>query len=232
MARIYVVEDEPIIRQDLVFTLEDMEHEVIGQSGKYEKAFNEIQSLNPDLILLDINLNDLKDGVDLGMIIHTQFSIPFIYITSYYDSATVERAKHTHPAAYVIKPFDENDLKINIELALTKRKILQSNYSSNKLFVKNNQDLVAITPEEIIYVEADDNYSKVHTDKGQFILAHTLKKTEEKLSNKGFLRIHKSYLINFERIDIITEGMVFLGDQHLPIGKSYKAHLQEFLITL
>jgi DNA-binding LytR/AlgR family response regulator len=232
MAKIYVVEDEPIIRQDLVFTLEDLGHDVIGQSGKYGQAFADIQTKNPDLVLLDINLNDQKDGIDLGMSLHTQMNIPFIYITSYYDTATVERAKQTFPAAYVIKPFDENDLKINIELALLKKRVVRENYATNKLFVKNNQDLVAITPSEIIYVEADDNYSRIHTDKGHFILAHTLKKTEEKLADRGFIRIHKSYLINFERIDLITEGMVFLGNKHLPIGKAYKAHLQDYLITL
>lgn len=230
MANIYIVEDEPIIRQDLVFCVEDMGHDVIGQSGKFEKAQSEILSIKPDLILLDVNLDSEKDGIDLGELLH-QAKLPFIYITSYYDKSTVNRAKHTYPAAYVIKPFDEQDLKINIDLALMKTK-KSFNYASNKLFVKNNQDLVAVLPNEIIFVEADDNYCKVYTDKGQFTLAHTLKKTEEKLSGKGFIRIHKSYLINFERIDIITEGMIHLGDHHLPIGKAYKAQLQEFLFTL
>tara|TARA_B100001245_G_C22852777_1_gene409949 strand:- start:153 stop:845 length:693 start_codon:yes stop_codon:yes gene_type:complete len=230
MARIYIVEDEPIIRQDLVFCVEDMGHEVIGQSGKFDTAHEEILAKKPDIALLDVNLDSEKDGIDLGEVL-LKAKISFIYITSYYDKATVDRAKHTFPAAYVIKPFDEQDLKINIDLALMKMKRAGS-FSSNKLFVKNNQDLVAVVPNEIIYVEADDNYCKVHTDKGKFMLAHTLKKTEEKLMDKGFIRIHKSYLINFERIDIITEGMVHLGDHHLPIGKAYKTQLQEFLFTI
>ncbi|WP_421874190.1 LytR/AlgR family response regulator transcription factor [Marinoscillum sp.] len=232
MASIYIVEDEPIIRQDLVFCVEDLGHEVVGQASNYEKAIAEISRLQPDLTLLDINLDGDKDGIDLGQKLYTELHIQFIYITSFYDKPTVERAKHTFPAAYVLKPFDEEDLKINIDLALLKKRKTVERFESSKLFVKNNQDLVAILPSEIIYLEADDNYCRVYSDKGPFILAHTLKKTEEKLADKGFLRIHKSYLINFERIDIITEGMVHLGDHQLPIGKAYKADLQAFLVTL
>lgn len=231
-SKILIVEDEPIIRQDLAFCIEDMGHEVIGQASSVEKARPLITQLAPDLILLDINLEGKMDGIDLGMEVHGQLQIPFIYITSYYDQATVARAKHTFPAAYVLKPFDEDDLKINIDLALMKKQKSTRQFSSNKLFVKNNQDLVAITTSEILFVAADDNYCKVYAEKGEYVLAHTLKKTEEKLSTKGFIRIHKSYLINFERIDTITEGYVYIGEHHLPIGKSYKAYLQEFLITL
>ncbi len=232
MAKIYIVEDEPIIRQDLVFCVEDMGHEVVGHAPDYQKALTEIRETHPDIVLLDINLTGEKDGIHLGEKLNTELHITFIYITSFYDQSTVERAKHTYPAAYVLKPFDEEDLKINIDLALSKRRKAAGKFSSSKLFVKNNQDLVAVTPAEIILVEADDNYCRVYTDKGEFILAHTLKKTEEKLADKGFLRIHKSYLINFERIDLITEGMVHLGKHQLPIGKAYKADLQAFLITL
>ncbi|MEQ8469698.1 MAG: response regulator [Marinoscillum sp.] len=231
-AKILIVEDEPIIRQDLTFCIQDMGHEVVGQAGSVEKARNLIAQVNPDLILLDINLDGVADGIDLGLEIHNTMHLPFIYITSYYDQATVDRAKHTFPSAYILKPFDEDDLRINIDLALLKKQKSPHRFSSNKLFVKNNQDLVALSPQEILLVEADDNYCKVYAEKGQYVLAHTLKKTEEKLASKGFIRIHKSFLINFERIDTITDGYVYLGDHHVPIGKSYRAHLQEFLITL
>lgn len=232
MVKILVVEDEPIIRQDLCFCIADMGHEVLGQAESFEEATELLDgTILPDLILLDVNLEGEKDGIELGAKINALYNIPFIYITSYFDPNTVERAKETCPASYVIKPFDAEDLRVNIDLALYKRKKTPQ-FSSNKLFVKNNQDLIAINPEEIIYVEADDNYSKVHTEKGYHVISHTLKKVEEKLTSRGFIRIHKSYLINFEKIDTITDGMVYLGAVHLPIGKAYRSGLQHFLVTL
>lgn len=233
-ASILIVEDEPIICQDISFNILDMGHKIAGTASNFEDAVKLLKENNPDLVLLDINLEGEKDGVDLGKQLHNIYKVPFIYITSYYDKKTVDRAKETYPAAYIIKPFDEHDLALNVDLALYKyrKEHSVSSSSSNKIFVKNNQDLVALQADDIFYIEAYDNYSRVFTENKEYLVSHTLKKIEEKLVPKGFIRIHKSYLVNFEKIETISEGMVFMGEYKLPIGKAYRSQLQDFLVTL
>jgi len=231
-ASIFIVEDEPIIRQDIMFCLKDAGYSIVGHAANYDDAISGIKAGNIDLVLLDVNIEGDQDGIEIGKKLSAEKKYPFIYLTSYYDSNTLNRAKATLPSAYIIKPFDEDDLLLNIELALHKSKKETSSFQTNKIFVKKNQDLVALQSEDIVYIEAYDNYSNVFTSDDKYLVSHTLKKIEDKLSEKGFLRIHKSYLINFEKIDTISEGMVFLGDYKLPIGKAYRSQLQEFLITL
>lgn len=229
-ARILIVEDEPIIRKDIEFSLIDFGYDVVAV-GSFEKAIEALGKLDIDLAMLDINLGDDKDGIDIAHEINRNQKIPLVFLTSYYDTDTIERVKKTNPAAYIIKPFDEQDLKINIELALTKAKS-KPQYFSEKIFVRRGQDLVALQPNEIVYVGADDNYSQVFTEREKYTISHTLKRIEEKLMDKGFIRVHKSFLVNFEKIDTISEGMVFCGPHHLPIGKSYRAKLNDLLFTL
>ena len=229
---ILIVEDETIIAQDIAFCVQDMGHKVAGRVTSAEAALDLIKSNEPDLVLLDINLGGEMDGIDLGRLLDQQFRIPFIYLTSYYDGQTINRAKETYPAAYIIKPFAEQDLKLNIELAIHRQRLPRQEVKSSKFFVKRGQDLIAIEAVNITYAEAYDNYAKIHTPEETFLVSHTLKTIEEKLTEHGFLRIHKSYLINFEKISAISEGMVYIGDKPLPIGKSYKQQLQNRLLTL
>jgi DNA-binding LytR/AlgR family response regulator len=232
-ARIYILEDEPIIREDIVLTLEEAEYEVVGKAARVDLAYTAISKAMPDLVILDINVDGKEDGIDLGRKLHSELKTPFIYLTSYYDKETVSRAKQTFPAAYIIKPFEENDLLLNVELALfkSKQKPIEKP-ATNKLFVKKQNELVALVPDDIVYVEAEDNYANVYTIREKYVLSHTLKKVEAKLSSFGFVRIHKSYLVNFEKINMISEGYLYLENYQLPIGKAFRGRLHELLITL
>lgn len=229
-ASILVVEDEPIIADDIAMNLQDFGYNVKGIASNVDDALNAIAKSSPQMVLIDINLEGDRDGIELGAILNKKFKIPFIYLTSYYDDTTISKAKETNPAAYIIKPFDERDLKINLEIALFKQKPIT--YRSEKLFVKKNQKLIALAPENITYVEAFDNYAYVHTLNEKYMISHTLKSIGEKLVDKGFLRVHKSYLINFEHISSISEGFVYLGNTHIPIGKSYRHGFFDYIVTL
>ncbi len=227
---VLVVEDEPIIADDIAMNLEDFGYSVSGIAASVDEALEAISKSAPQMALVDINLEGEKDGIELGELLNKKYKIPFMYITSYFDAATIQKVKKTNPVAYLIKPFDERDLKINLELAFAKQKPLS--YRSKKLFVKKNQELIALEPQFITHVEAIDNYAYVYTANEKFMISHTLKSIEEKLIDKGFLRVHKSYLINFEHISSIAEGFIYLGSTQIPIGKSYKQDFFDFIITL
>jgi len=221
---VLIVDDEPLIADDLSFHLEDLGISDIQISLKYEDALEKLSKGKFDLVLLDVNLSGERDGIDIANFILRQNSnTPFIFITSYYDKQTIERAKKCSPIAYIVKPFDQKDIYVNVEMAFHKLDIETKKASNNHFFIKDREGLLSIDPAEINYVEAFDNYAKVHATDQSFIISHTLKSIGEKLEPFGFERIHKSYLVNFSRITRISEGYVFFDEINVPIGRGYKS---------
>ncbi|WP_370090126.1 LytR/AlgR family response regulator transcription factor [Ekhidna sp.] len=218
---ILIVEDEPLIADDLGFHLRDMGIPSVDIALKYEDAINLLSTNSYDLVLLDINLSGEKDGVDLAHFIRSSTKNSFIFITSYYDQGTLERVKEVAPAAFIIKPFDAVDIQVNVSLALSKSS-QTSSINKNQFFVKDGSKMIAVNANDIDFVEGFDNYSKVHIDENEYILSHTLKSVEEKLPPQMFVRIHKSYIINLTQITMIQEGHVFVKQKHLPIGRAFK----------
>jgi len=118
--RIFILEDEALIAEEIASTLEILGYTVAGKSRSGDSALDKLASLQPDLALLDINVKGLMTGIDVAKIIREKYDFPYIFLTSYSDSATLEQVKPTMPYGYIVKPFTEQDLKSNIELALFK----------------------------------------------------------------------------------------------------------------
>ncbi len=116
--RVLVVEDNPLIAADIEQCLTNINFHTVATAFTVNEAISELAAHTPDIVLLDINLGEERDGIDIAKIIAEKYQIPFIYITSYSDNATIERAKPTKPAGYIIKPFDERDLLAAIEIGL------------------------------------------------------------------------------------------------------------------
>jgi DNA-binding LytR/AlgR family response regulator len=109
---------------------------------------------------------------------------------------------------------------VNIEMAF--HKIALQQQRPQQFYIRDKEGLLPVKPEEILYVEAFDNYAKVFTPTNSYIVSHTLKSIEDKLVPYGFDRVHKSYLINTEKISRISEGSVFFEEIPIPIGRAYK----------
>ena len=116
--RILIVEDEPIIAEDIASLVEKNDFVVSAIVYTRANAMRELDTNLPDLVLLDINLNGEMDGLLIAEKINEQFNIPFIFITSYSDKATLEKAKYTQPSGYIVKPFNEAGLYSTLEIAL------------------------------------------------------------------------------------------------------------------
>lgn len=116
--RILVVEDEPLIADDIANQLRINDFEISAIAYDYEDAVYELKFNIPDAVVLDINLGSGKTGVDIAEVINEKYDLPFIYLTSYADKETLERAKRTEPLGYVVKPFDERNLIATLEIAL------------------------------------------------------------------------------------------------------------------
>ncbi len=116
--RILIVEDEPIIAEDISSALEKNEYKVSGIVYDMEDALHELKTNTPDFALLDINLSGEQEGIQIAEIISRDYHIPFVFLTSYSDKGTLDKAKHTEPSGYIVKPFSEAGLYSTIEIAL------------------------------------------------------------------------------------------------------------------
>ncbi len=122
-ARILIVEDEAIIAMELESQLQGLGYEVTSIVDTGEKAIEKAESDKPDLILMDIRIKGEIDGIEAAEEIRNRFGIPVIFSTAYLDEERIERAKITMPFGYVLKPIQERDLKVTIEMALYVSKV-------------------------------------------------------------------------------------------------------------
>lgn len=118
MAKILVVEDEPLASLELKENLESMGYEVTGTIDSGDQVLASVAKHNPDLVLMDIKLKSFIDGIDAASRMKMISKAPVIYITAYATHETKARAESTHPAAYLVKPVNDDELRREIEAAL------------------------------------------------------------------------------------------------------------------
>ncbi len=118
MARILVVEDEPVSRMQLQESLESMGHEVVSALASADGALEAVASLRPDLIIMDIHLKSFIDGIDAATRIKLLADVPLIFMTGYSGQGTIDRAMRLGPAAYLVKPVSDEALRESIGRAL------------------------------------------------------------------------------------------------------------------
>jgi two-component system, cell cycle sensor histidine kinase and response regulator CckA len=119
--RILVVEDEALVAADLEERLEVLGFEVCGVADSCEGAIADANALQPDLVLMDINLIGPRDGIDAAIEIHETSNIPVIFLTAYADDATLARIRPADPFGYIVKPFAERELKATLEVAFFRK---------------------------------------------------------------------------------------------------------------
>ncbi len=361
--RILVVEDESIVAKDIQTTLTKLGYDVPATASSAAVAYQKLEELKPDLVFLDIKLKGDEDGIHIAEHIKIKYNIPVIFLTSFVDQETLDRAKVTEPYGYIVKPFNETDLKTTVEMALfkygrdkeiresqqrlanalgkvgeviiitdtdcritylnqraeafigygntsangvdlfdlisieradnssvkkeelvtnmqnneaveykdcnviTKRDnssipailtsspirdekdqlignafvilkqekgqdqsqpmmmqtaLLEEQVIQNSFFVKKGSMLVKVYLDNIVWIQAMDNYVIIQTNTDQFVIHSTMKDIEMKLPNNKFLRVHRSYIIPIDKIGVLDENTVLIGDKTIPIGKSYK----------
>lgn len=121
--RVLVVEDEGLIARDIVQTLVRLGYDALGPVATGEAAIEKARGLSPDLVLMDIRLKGELSGIEAAEVLRRESGPPVIFLTAHSDSATLERAKLAEPFGYVLKPFEETDLRTAIEVALYKHRM-------------------------------------------------------------------------------------------------------------
>ena len=118
--KVLIVEDDKIIVNVEKWRLLKLGYEVCGSAGTGAEAMNCVAAMRPDIVLMDINLQGEIDGIEAAGRIKKNFNIPVIFVSSNTDEETISRAKTVNPDGFIRKPFEDNDLRIAIELGLKK----------------------------------------------------------------------------------------------------------------
>jgi signal transduction histidine kinase len=118
--KILIVEDEMVSAMSLAADLEDLDYEIVETATSGEEALQFAAQMQPDLILMDINLVGSMDGIEAATEIRQRFNIPVVFLTSYSNAETLERARHAGSFGYLLKPFKTQEVRASIEMALSK----------------------------------------------------------------------------------------------------------------
>ena len=234
-----------IIADDMQSMLEEIGYEIVDNVIVYEQAEKVLKTEQVDLVLIDIILASDKTGIDLGKHIRENYDIPFIFVTSNSDRATVENAKTVKPNGYLVKPFEQQDLYTSIEIALSnftygtnkqapvENKVndddvpMSNSVLKDSIFVKKQHLYYRIQFGDIQFIKADNVYLEVNTVDKKFLVRSPLKDYLEKLPKNKFYRAHKSYIVNVDHIDAINSKDIMINNNLIPISKDFK----EFILS-
>lgn len=239
--RILIVEDDMIIAANISLQLSNLGYEVTGIESRGEEAIVHAKENTPDILLLDINLKGTLDGIETARTIQQFRDIPIIYLTANSDEATFNKAKDTRPKAFIAKPFNRLNLQRTVELIVDQlgepRQGDEKNTTplevlGDRIFVRHNGKMEKLLFNDILYIEADRNYSTIVTANGQFVLTNTLKTLQKKLPSTHFMRVHRSFLVNISKLDVVADHHLEINRKVIPFGKSHKETLLKRIQTI
>lgn len=233
--KILMVEDDMIIAADISMQLTKLGYEVIGISTRAEDALKTLESNRPDIILMDIVLTGKMNGIDAAKVILEKFQVPVIFLTSNADDVSFQQALTAKPYAFIGKPFQKSHLERTIRLALQRIAVEEESASvpdaidhvsamEDRLFIRSKGQMVKVLLKEILYAEADRNYCKVFTENESYLLSVPLRNIEAQLPADQFIRVHRSFVVNLQKIDAISEYHEYLTIQsrQVPIARRAK----------
>ena len=220
--KIGIVEDEVLIADSLSRNLSKQGYTVVPYAINYEEAIEMIDTQSPDLIILDINLEEEKSGIHVAKYIREKGDTPFIYLTSHLDGKTLDFAKETSPSGYLTKPFHFESLYTTIEVALHNYKKERVNQTI-VLQTGSIKEKVAI--QDILYIKSDHVYVEVCLKERTLLVRNSLKNLLKELPKNLFFQVHRSYAVSIDHIVSFGAGIVFLSNVEIPVSRTYQQDL-------
>jgi two-component system LytT family response regulator len=247
--RAVIVDDEPLARKRIHDLLrEDQEIEVVGECGGGGEALELLQREKPDLLFLDVQMPEV-DGFEL--LEAMEGVIPAVIFVTAYDKYAL-RAFDAQAVDYLLKPFNESRFQQAVQRAKERIRKPDGGQMSNELMsllkdvqagrkpaerlvIKSGGRVLFLKAGEIDYVEAAGNYLNLYVGKETHLIRETMQSLESRLDPERFLRIHRSTIVNLERIKELQpwfggEYVVILRDgRKLTLSRTYRARVQQLL---
>jgi len=195
----------------------------------FEGALLSIRNEVPDLVLLDIRLNGTGTGIDIAKEINDRWKIPFLFMSSNYDTGTMKEALDAFPHAILTKPCKDEDLLASIRLALSK----EENQSISKgesindesFFVKSEHAYQRIEIADLLYIKGEGSYTTLRLVDDRIVLRATLKDFEFLGNREDIMRVHRSYFVNLKFIDKIHSKHLEIKEFEIPMSKEAKEEI-------
>ena len=246
--RALIVDDEPLAREIIREMIRrDQEVEIAGECGNGIDAVAAIEAARPDIVFLDIQMPEMN-GFEVIEAVGASKMPAIIFVTAY-DQYAVNAFK-VHALDYILKPFDwerfrealeraksqirgESDLSEKLNALLEKMKKKQD--YAQRLILKTNGRVIFLRVEEIDWIEAEGNYVRLHVGKDSYLQRDTIGGMEAKLDPTRFPRIHRSAIVNIDRVQELRPW--FQGDycvilrngKELPLSRNYWEKLRQVL---
>ena len=209
--RALVVDDEPLVREGIRLLLErEVDVRVLGEARNGEEAVERIRELRPDLVVLDVQMPGM-DGLAVVAALEPEERPAIVFVTAYSEYAI--RAFDVHAVDYLLKPFDAERFATALRRArerMAARKVdrLEELLATlrparsypERLLLKQEGTVVVVLTQDIDWIEAADNYVKVHARTGRYMVREPLKQIEAKLDPAQFARAHRSAIVNLSRV--------------------------------
>jgi DNA-binding LytR/AlgR family response regulator len=226
--KIVLVEDDWIIAKEIAYSLQDFGFEVMGTYDTGEEALKAIAQHQPNIVLLDISLAGELSGIDIAKKLKEE-KVPFIFLTALADAETINQAKPE--SLYSTIEITLHNAQSRRE-AITTPPLKEGLKIDESIFVKAKNRLERLLLKDILWIEASDIYALVSTATGKHLVNSSLKAVEEGFPSARFIRVHRSYIVNLEKIDALEEDDILIGETRIPIGKTYRGKLMTRLSFL
>ena len=243
--KILLIEDEPLFATRLEMLVELLGHVPLGPVDNASDALALVRATSPDLALVDVNIAGDYDGIETAGLLQREATFPIIFVTSLKDDQTFARASRGRPANFIIKPFDDTQLRRAIELALLHTENeptpstatapaaapTKSSYApTSLLYLKVGKQLRQIQLGHLLSLTADGHYCSVRWEDpdGQVhraLVRESLNDLATRLPEPPFLRVHRSVIVNEAQLTAVdlTEQVIYLSDgSQVPLAKRRK----------
>lgn len=244
LINILIIEDSITESQELTKILEANNYRVVGIATNYRDALTLFYENKVDIVIIDVFLNGQPEGITFAETISIAPDVlkPFVFLTSSKDRQIFERAKLTKPFSFLLKPFNQLEVLYAIELAIEKFynqiNVFQSNskdtvITTDSLFIKKKNSLKKIIFDDIIYIEVDERYCTIITLDEKFFITISLIKIMEFLDTKQFIRTHRNFIVNTNKISeiLLADNLIITqGNYKITLSDKYKEFINKFQI--
>ena len=229
MIKAAILDDDPISRKIIQNFIEKSDNiEFVAEFDNPLIALEELPDLNCDLVFLDMEMPEMS-GLEF---ISAVKNIPQIVVVS----SKTEYASETYNydvSDYLVKPIEFSRFEQAVQkVEEISSSIKMGDEDNDHIFIKKNKGFSRVRFSEINYIEALADYVQINSETERYTVLSTMKAITERLPEKRFLRIHRSYIVSIDKIDRIDENMVIIGEHTIPVSRSYKDALMKKLNLL
>ncbi|MFY7965850.1 MAG: LytR/AlgR family response regulator transcription factor [Chitinophagaceae bacterium] len=226
--RILIIDDDVLIAEHLKSIIQSFGCSKIELAHTSKSAISMLQEFEPNIVLLDIRLEDKEEGITIGKKINEEFHIPFIYITAFSDNSIIKNALTTHPSSFITKPYKTADIFAALNL------IYINNPDLNKAHIsfKYGNEHIKLATTEIHLIEREGNYISIHCASKKYLLRNSIEWIVEQLPENIFVRVHRSFVVNIKLINKHTTEFVYVDNLQIPISRKTKTILMEKIASI